>query len=536
MTESDFVGTGIIEFAEDVLGMKLYPWQDAILTGFEQSIGKRYKASLCSPNGAGKDSVVIAALALWWVTVHRRGTVKITSKDGSQIDEQTLPAINRHGGKFEGWRWMDRKVVTPTGGRILLFATDDPRRVEGAHRETLADGSVDMEGPLLLIANEAKSVPDEILDALDRCTFDALLYASSPGPMTGRFYEAHYRPELGFRCVRVGLKDCPHKTPEQINDIITKYGQDSPFTRSTLHGEFMEAEGELRFNRNGLDRIKASAETFEAHWRAQLREHPEAALIGELHQQEKTNAITWLPDYETGWLWCAEKPRGGCRYIGFCDPMTGAQSEGSLKRDTHAAGILRLAYTDFTVSPAVSYDDEVVAVLHHPDGCRWDNDILAERFALLLHWYQCLAIVEANNSGTEVMRLLMLDGCNLWRRRKRNHKNPGKKLEVVGFQTTAGTKSEWIGALGRAIREQDLTCNYLLAARQFCTFILNEKGTGEAQGGAFDDFVTGVGLALYARESASVYPLPTPVNQFPMMQQGPWGAQPARPPGYGACS
>lgn len=526
------INTSLLTFARKRLGLSLYDWQIDAISPFDDASLELILVSLATPNGSGKSAIVIPTLVLGWLAVYPRGRVVLTTADGKQLDGQVMPAIESFRARFPAWKFIEREVTTPTGGRFVAFTTDQAGRAEGWHKGD------DLDSPLLMIVDEAKTVPDEIFSAIDRCTFNALLLTSSPGKMTGRFYDSQFKPGGKFIRLRVGLADCPHIGQDKIDRIVAEHGPDSPFTRSTLHGEFMEADAELRFNREGLDRIKASAETFEAHWRAQLREHPEATLIGELHQQEKekTKAITWLPDYETGWLWCAEKPRGGCRYIGFCDPMTGAQSEGSLKRDTHAAGILRLAYTDFTVSPAVSYDGEVVAVLHHPDGCRWDNDILAERFALLLHWYQCVAIVEANNSGTEVMRLLMLAGCNLWRRRKRDHKNPGKKLEVVGFQTTAGTKSEWIGALGRAIREQDLTCNYLLAARQFCTFVLNEKGTGEAQGGAFDDFVTGVGLALYARESASVYPLPAPVNQFPMMTQGPWGAQPARPPGYGACS
>lgn len=533
MTEAQ-IETSFLTFAECTLSLNLYPWQARVLEPFDNATNRLVQVTLVSPNGAGKSSVCIPALILGWLTMYEKGRVALTTNDSKQLDNQVMPALNGFRHLFPTWKFIERRIETPTGGFFYGFTTVGGDRVEGAHKLD------DTDGPLLAIVDEAKSVEQDIFLGIDRWTYNAILLTSSPGPMHGRFYESHTSTP-GFVRVKAGLLDCPHIGEDKIRRLEEQYGPDGvtpnpAYLASTLEGRFMEAEGELRFNRDGLDRIKASAETFEAHWRAQLREHPEATLIGELHQQEKTHAITWLPDYETGWLWCAEKPRGGCRYIGFCDPMTGAQSEGSLKRDTHAAGVLRLAYTDFTVSPAVSYDDEVVAVLHHMDGCRWDNDILAERFALLLHWFQCVAIVEANNSGTEVMRLLMLAGCNLWRRRKRDHKNPGKKLEVVGFQTTAGTKSEWIGALGRAIREQDLTCNYLPAARQFCTFVLNEKGTGEAQGGAFDDFVTGVGLALYARESASVYPLPAPVNQFPMMTQGPWGAQPARPPGYGACS
>lgn len=511
-------------FARVRLGLKPYDWQATILTWFERANIETVLGTVATPNESGKSSLVIPCLVLWWLAMHELGKVVVTTKSGLQLESQILPAIRRHASKFEGWIFNERRIVTPTGGEAVFFTTDEATRAEGHH--PLVDK---LTGPVLIIIDEAKSVDEEIFSAIDRCGFSALLYTSSPGRMAGRFYDSHYKQGSGFRRMRVGLKDCPHIEQSKIDRIIEEHGPDSPFTRSTLHGEFMEAEGELRFNREGLDKIRQGAEVFDRTWRRRAAEDPNLSLIGglEVQPQGYQNAITWIPDLETGWLWQSEQhPTPGRLYIGFCDPMTGEQSEGSLKRDTHAAGILGLAYLDQSGDIPQMHDDEVVACLHHPDGCRWDNDILAERFAILLKYYGCPAIVEANNSGTEVMRLLQLYGCQLWRRQKRDHRVPGKLMETVGFQTNVATKSMWVGALGRAIREQTLVCNYLPAASQFGTFILNEKGAGEAQGGAFDDWVTGVGLGLFARSSATkhrVSALPS-VGMVGQPSNGPRGA------------
>ncbi len=191
--------------------------------------------------------------------------------------------------------------------------------------------------------------------------------------------------------------------------------------------------------------------------------------------------------------------------------MTGEQSEGALVRDTHGAGILRLSYID---EHQIEHDDEVVAVLHHDGGCRWDNDILTDRLSMLLrHYGDAPVIVEANNSGTEVMRLLIIAGRTLWRREKPNHRMPGKKMiDVVGFQTTDATKSHWVGALGRHIRERLLVCRYRTAVQQFATFILDDKGKGGAQAGCHDDLVTGIGMAIFARATAKRMQLPPPIQ------------------------
>ena len=492
-----------VGFAMEVLGIDLYPWQADVLTWFERSLRRQVLASLCTPNGAGKDAVVIATLALWWVATHARGRVVITSKDARQIDEQTAPALERHRGKFPDWKFIERYIETPTGGKIILFTTDDPGRAEGFHRGTKPDGTPDPDEPLLIIANEAKSIGEDIFDAIDRCTFNALLLASSPGFMVGRFYDSQFKPSLGYQVKRIGLKDCPHIPPEKIARIVAQHGRASAFARSTLDGEFMEAAGEARFDADGL---KYLAEQCDAEDAAPVSER---AIRGDLIEQPG-RSLQWAP-HEKGFVWQAEPPIPGCSYIGFCDPMTGEQSEGALVRDTHGAGILRLSYVD---SAGVEWDDEVVATLHHDGGCRWDNDVLADRLSMLLvHYGDAPIIVEANNSGTEVMRLLILAGRTLWRREKPNHRLPGKKMiDVVGFQTNAATKSQWVGALGRHIRERLLVCRYRMATSQFSTFVLDEQGRGGAQSGCHDDWVTGIGMALFARSSAKRMPVPVPLN------------------------
>lgn len=230
-------------FAETTLHLPLYPWQREALEWFDPAASgprARVKGALCTPNGAGKSERVVASLALWWLAAHPRGKVVITTKDSKQLDNQVFPAIRRHEGKFPDWKFVNRLVTTPAGGRCVLFTTDEPGRAEGWHKED------DTLGPLLIIVDEAKSVPDLIFQAIDRCTYNALLYVSSPGVKDGRFYDV-FAKDIGFRAKQVGLQDCPHIPKERIDDIIHQYGEDHPFTLSTLHGEFMDEDGENMF-------------------------------------------------------------------------------------------------------------------------------------------------------------------------------------------------------------------------------------------------------------------------------------------------
>lgn len=510
------IETSFVTFAEDVLLLRLHWWQACCLAWYDKASKQLIQGSLATPNGSGKSSVVIPALVLGWLTLYPKGRVVLLSADAKQLDGQLMPAINSHRGKFPDWRFVEREITTPEGARFVGFTTDEPGRAEGWHKMD------DLDGPLLMIFDEAKTIPDGIFEAGDRCTYNAILLASSPGRMGGRFYESQFG-RADFKKLRIGLKDCPHIPSDKIKRLHEQYGPDGTtpnpaFLASTLDGQFMEADQELRFNPTGLKRLTEMASDYERTWRHDIKTRPSAGPIGELN--EDNGGIQWLSDPHSGWLWMCEAPIEGCEYIGFGDPMTGEQSEGSKTRDTHAFGVMRKAYID---DVGTSHDDEVVAVLHADAGVRWDNDIAAERFDLLLRFYgDCLAIIEANNSGTETMRLLRMAGRTLWRRRKRDAVNPGKMLEVVGFQTNSATKSLWIGALGKAIREESVSVKYAPACSHFSTFILTEDGSGQAQPHAHDDFCTGIGMALFARESATLMPFADVASHHQTKVFGAW--------------
>jgi hypothetical protein len=471
-----------VGFAEAVLDLPLYPWQDEVLTWFEAVPDETVRGTLCTPNGAGKDDRVIATLALWWVTAHARGRVVITSKDSRQLDEQTYPALSKHRGKLADWKFIERYIETPTGGKIILFTTDEPGRAEGWHREN------DPEGPLLIIVNEAKSVPEEIFQAFERCTYSALLYTSSPGHMHGTFWESHSRKELNFQRLKVGLADCPHIPPERIESITKKYGPRHPFTLSTLHGEFMLDGAESRFDFEGLEWLQRIAEnTHGSARRGIISEHG--------------GTFSFRP-VEDGWAWISEAPAEGRAYLAFADPMKGEQSAGSAKRDTHACGVIREGYLD---ESRIDHPDELVAAIFVEDpeafsgaACRWELSVLAHRLWLLAGYYGgCTIVPEENNYGGVLIKELLDLGADVWQREDPDHERTGRRtIRKYGFQTNTRTKRYWVEALAKAIFEQTFICRFKPAVAQFAAFIQNDDGTCEARPGAFDDFVAGVGIAL----------------------------------------
>jgi phage terminase large subunit len=235
-----------IGFAKLVLGLNLYPWQEKAVAPLRLATGKkarRINIAVAAPNGAGKERIISSA-AHWWSSMHRRGRVVITSSSDLQLSLQTINEIDRHREKlgYAKPNYSPRyEMTTPTGGKIIAFVTKEAGRVEGWHKED------DVDGPLLLIVNEAKTVQDPIFEGFDRCTPNAVLMVSSTGLKRGRFYDAFTRLRSSWICVKASLEDCPHIPKDRVQNVIDTYGIDHPFTRSTLYAEFMDQDEVERF-------------------------------------------------------------------------------------------------------------------------------------------------------------------------------------------------------------------------------------------------------------------------------------------------
>lgn len=213
------------------------------------------------------------------------------------------------------------------------------------------------------------------------------------------------------------------------------------------------------------------------------------------------SAVNFMPRGTEDWLWCCERPTPGCAYIGFVDPCMGEQSEGSLFPDAHAPGILRAGYFD---ERQVWHNTRLVAAMDVPNGCRWPDEVLAERMKRLLDWYGgCMVVPEIGN-GLGVLNELRRQGCQIYQREKMDRMRPGEKLEVVGWETNKDTRPIVVNAMANFIRERRIDLSYQPAIEELKTFIINDRGRAEAKSGCHDDWPMGIGIGLANIELAQV--------------------------------
>lgn len=227
-------------YAEEVLGLNLYDWQFRAM----DAVGQRLPVTLAAANESGKTTTCAAPLILWFLDQFGKkgGKVVITSGSWLQLTTQFRPALKRYEHLYPEWQWNDTNIRipgSPADYGMVMFSTDSPGRAEGHHAVDAANA------PLFIIADEAKSIPDSIFTAFDRCGPQFLLLMSSPGPALGKFYRTHTKERSLYYQVRVTSYDCPHILPEKRARDAEIYGAQSAMFRSMHEAEFTDLEGRM---------------------------------------------------------------------------------------------------------------------------------------------------------------------------------------------------------------------------------------------------------------------------------------------------
>jgi hypothetical protein len=223
-------------FASNVLGINLYDWQRKVLRDLEP---RDCRVALRAANGSGKTSTVISAILIWHALVYPRSIAVTTAGVFRQVESQLWPSLRNHIAKLGGaWEVTSGEIryLHPNGNtsRIIGYSATDPGPAEGWHAE-------DHEyHPLLMVVDEAKTVADPLFEAISRCQPTRLLIASSPGGTSGAFYRAFTKEANMWQKHAVTAFDCPHITQTQIDEVVQRYGEKHPLTRSMIYGEFVD--------------------------------------------------------------------------------------------------------------------------------------------------------------------------------------------------------------------------------------------------------------------------------------------------------
>lgn len=251
-------------------------WQKKV---FDLMDPRGARVSLRTANGSGKTSTIVAGLILWHLALFPHSLAISTAGVNRQVRSQLWPELERHASKFPGWEFNrgSLTITAPNGARYVGFTTDDAGKAEGWHgkdgEELVATDVVASlreahKGPLLIIVDEAKSIDTTIFEAFDRCTYQRILYCSSPGPSEGEFYKSQTNPDYPFAKVVVPARLCPHADHLKNAETIRKRGVDHPLVQSAIFAQFASAGRDYVLNETDLARLTANPARFKPGTRA----------------------------------------------------------------------------------------------------------------------------------------------------------------------------------------------------------------------------------------------------------------------------
>lgn len=264
-------------YARMRLGIDLYPWQASILSDMSPR-GSRVAVRTC--NESGKTSTLVLALVLWHMESFVGSLTVTTSGSYRQIKDQLFPHLQAWGGRLgEGWEFGDGwGRYKPTGSRLVSFSTDNPGKAEGWHEPPRMPGEIvgrsnplgglvsddewiQMAGSaaktsLMLIMDEAKTPPQALHDAFERCHATRWINLSSPGASTGPFYDCFNKFSSRWKTYQVKAMDCPHlwDDPVKRSEIESQIKHlRTELVQSMIYGEFMPAGAGQVFDMTCVD-------------------------------------------------------------------------------------------------------------------------------------------------------------------------------------------------------------------------------------------------------------------------------------------
>jgi phage terminase large subunit len=201
-------------FCREVLGFDPWSKQQELLYAARDS----HYVACRSGHKCGK-TTALAALALWYVTVHERSRVVMTAPAAQQIERGLWAEFKRLYREAEkrGMGIGGTLNETPHTGWIA----SDGRDVFG-RSTNVKENFAGISAPnLLILVDEASGIDEEIFEAIfgNLGGNGRLVLISNPTQLSGRFYEAFHGKRAHWKLVHISSEDTPNFHGQKVDGL-----------------------------------------------------------------------------------------------------------------------------------------------------------------------------------------------------------------------------------------------------------------------------------------------------------------------------
>ena len=227
-------------FVREVLGVDPDPWQIEFLGAIAR--GDR-KISVRSGHGVGKSTGSSSAM-LWYFLTRSPVKVVVTAPTSAQLFDAMFAELKRWINELpELLKQMievkqDRIVFRSAPDEMFISArtsrAEQPEALQGIHSEHV-----------MLVADEASGVPEAVFEAAAGSMSGhsaVTLLLGNPTRSSGFFFDTHNRLSGEWTTFRVSCVDSPRVSEDYVNEMKSRYGEDSNAYRIRVLGDFPRSD------------------------------------------------------------------------------------------------------------------------------------------------------------------------------------------------------------------------------------------------------------------------------------------------------
>jgi hypothetical protein len=227
-------------FVQEVLGVDPDVWQIDFLNAIAR--GDR-RVSVRSGHGVGKSTASSWAM-LWFFMTRSPVKVVVTAPTSAQLFDALFAELKR---------WVNelpkplQAMVTVKQDRIVFNAAPDEMFISA--RTSRAEQPEALQGihsdHVMLVADEASGVPEAVFEAASGSMSGhaaVTLLLGNPTRSSGFFYDTHNRLANEWTTFKVGCEQSPRVSKDYIDEMASRYGEDSNAYRVRVLGEFPRSD------------------------------------------------------------------------------------------------------------------------------------------------------------------------------------------------------------------------------------------------------------------------------------------------------
>jgi len=226
-------------FVQDVFHIEPDPWQKEALQALHWNAVAPGRVSVRACHGPGKSAVDAWAI-FWFQMCYFPTRIPCTAPTSHQLEDILWAELHKWHRQMDP-RFRDLYIISsercswaPAPKESFAVARtarpEKPEALQGFHCENL-----------LFVLDEASGIDDAIFEVSEGALSDEnakVLMTANPTRRSGYFYESHNRMKHRFYTMRISHDDSPRVSNQYVEDMRTKWGEDSNVYRVRVLGEF----------------------------------------------------------------------------------------------------------------------------------------------------------------------------------------------------------------------------------------------------------------------------------------------------------